>query len=111
MKRFLLSLFLVSVIYSKLFAQQNYTADWNSIDSRATPTWFEDAKFGIFIHWGLFSVPAYSPTVRDGVGVYDRYAEWYWRRLLEPSKTQAYFTKFHNKNKYSDKERSSKKSP
>jgi hypothetical protein len=44
----------------------------------------------------LYSVPAFSPTVRDGVGIYERYAEWYWRRWKEPSKTQSYFTKFHD---------------
>jgi alpha-L-fucosidase len=37
---------------------QQYQANWASIDSRPIPNWFEDAKFGIFIHWGLFSVPA-----------------------------------------------------
>ena len=35
---------------------QTYQPTWNSIDSRATPAWFSDAKFGIFIHWGVYSV-------------------------------------------------------
>ncbi len=43
--------------------------------------WFEDAKFGIFIHWGLYSVPVWGPT--DG-SVYEKYAEWYWRRMMLP---------------------------
>ncbi|MFL2862390.1 MAG: alpha-L-fucosidase [Pirellulales bacterium] len=47
-----------------------YEATWESLDSRATPNWFQDAKFGIFIHWGLYSVPAWSPK--------GTYAEWYW---------------------------------
>lgn len=34
------------------------------------PEWFVDAKFGIFIHWGVYSVPAWAPV--------GRYAEWYW---------------------------------
>ncbi len=89
------------------FSQQNYSADWSSIDKRPLPGWFEDAKFGIFIHWGVFSVPAYSPTARDSVGVYERYAEHYWRRLTEKSPIQHYFTEFHNrvfgeKTKYQD---------
>lgn len=79
-------------------SQQNYQPDWGSIDSRPIPSWFEDAKFGIFIHWGVFSVPAYSPTVRDKVGVYDRYAEWYWKKLVDSSSTQQYFTDYHNRN-------------
>lgn len=76
---------------------QKYTADWASIDSRAVPGWFEDAKFGIFIHWGVYSVPSYSPTIRDSVGIYDRYAEHYWRRWKENNPTQHYFTDFHNR--------------
>jgi len=77
---------------------QSYEPTWSSIDRRAVPAWFEDAKFGIFIHWGVYSVPAYSPTARDKVGIYDRYAEHYWRRWKEPNKTQKYFTDFHNQN-------------
>lgn len=78
-------------------AQKDYQPDWESINSRPIPAWFEDAKFGIFIHWGLYSVPAFSPTITDSVGIYDRYAEHYWRRLIEPSKTQHYFQDFHNR--------------
>ena len=81
-------------------AQPRYEANWASIDSRPVPTWFEDAKFGIFIHWGLFSVPAFGPTARDSVAVYDRYAEWYWQRLLDSSrtnKTYPIFKKFQNR--------------
>ena len=35
-----------------LFSQKVYTPDWESLDKRPVPSWFEDAKFGIFIHWG-----------------------------------------------------------
>ncbi len=73
-----------------------YQANWASIDSRPIPAWFEDAKFGIFIHWGVFSVPAWGPLPKDGAGIYDCYAEWYWNRLLDPkSKVQPLFAKFH----------------
>jgi alpha-L-fucosidase len=41
-----------------------YEATWESLDMRPIPSWFEDAKFGIFIHWGVYSVPAYAPSVR-----------------------------------------------
>ncbi|MDX9975917.1 MAG: alpha-L-fucosidase [FCB group bacterium] len=50
-----------------------YEATWESIDSRPTPQWFEDAKFGVFIHWGVYSVPAWGPK--------DKYSEWYWRDM------------------------------
>jgi len=44
---------------------EGYTADWKSLDSRPLPSWYDDAKLGIFIHWGVFSVPSYS-------------SEWFW---------------------------------
>jgi alpha-L-fucosidase len=51
-----------------------YEATWESIDSRPNPEWFEDAKFGIFIHWGVYSVPSWAPK--------DAYAEWYWSHMM-----------------------------
>ncbi len=79
-------------------AQKKYEANWKSIDSRPVPTWFQNAKFGIFIHWGLFSVPAWGPTLKDSVGVYEMYGEWYWKRLMDPkSVSHPAFLKFHNK--------------
>jgi alpha-L-fucosidase len=50
-----------------------YEATWESLDQRPTPQWFEDAKFGIFIHWGLYSVPSWGPK--------GRYSEWYWHDM------------------------------
>lgn len=47
--------------------------NWESLNSRQVPAWFEDAKFGIFIHWGLYSVPAFAPK--------GNYSEWYWYNL------------------------------
>jgi alpha-L-fucosidase len=35
-----------------------WDATWESLDSRPLPSWYEDAKFGIFVHWGVFSVPS-----------------------------------------------------
>jgi len=52
--------------------------DWEEIDRRPTPQWWTDAKFGIFIHWGPYSVPAYS-RVGD-------YSEWYWMDLVNPKR-------------------------
>eukprot|EP00392_Amoebophrya_sp_AT5.2_P009288 g9316.t1 len=43
-----------------------YVQNWHSLDSRPLPGWFDDAKFGIFIHWGVYAVPATGPQ-----------AEWY----------------------------------
>ena len=52
---------------------EDFEPNWNSLDSRPTPQWFKDAKFGIFIHWGLYSVPAWGPK--------GSYAEWYLNGL------------------------------
>ena len=30
-----------------------YTPDWASLNKRVNPAWYDDAKFGVFIHWGL----------------------------------------------------------
>jgi len=37
-----------------------YQASWESLKNYETPDWYLDAKFGIFLHWGLYSVPAYA---------------------------------------------------
>ena len=37
-----------------------YTADWDSLSNYRVPQWYSDAKFGIFIHFGVYSVPAYA---------------------------------------------------
>jgi alpha-L-fucosidase len=57
-------------------AAKRYEATWTSVDSRPTPAWWSDAKFGIFIHWGVYSVPAFAPK--------GEYAEWYWERIGRP---------------------------
>ncbi len=74
---------------------QPYTPDWASIDSRPVPEWFADAKFGIFIHWGLYSVPAWAPASAD-IGVYAKYAEWYWWRTNEKSPAGKLFREYHD---------------
>ena len=56
--------------------------NWESLNSRKVPEWFGKAKFGIFIHWGLYSIPAYAPK-KD-------YAEWYgYSCNLENCETEA----------------------
>ncbi|TXE07040.1 alpha-L-fucosidase [Seonamhaeicola algicola] len=41
-------------------AKATYEADWESLKQHKTPDWFLDAKFGIYCHWGPYSVPAYE---------------------------------------------------
>ena len=37
-----------------------YRADWGALSQWEVPQWFKDAKFGIFVHWGVYSVPAFG---------------------------------------------------
>lgn len=64
-------------------AAAHYQPSWDSLDKRPSPQWYTDAKFGIFIHWGVYSVPAYAAVnVKDE----NPYAEWYWNSLTEGKK-------------------------
>ena len=75
---------------------KSYKPDWKSLDNRPIPDWFQDAKFGIFIHWGVYSVPSFAPT--KDVGIYARYAEWYWRRSTNQNEEgYAQFREFHDR--------------
>jgi len=44
---------------------KQYDPNWESLDKRPLPSWYDEAKFGIFIHWGVFSVPSFR-------------SEWFW---------------------------------
>ena len=64
---------------------------FDDFKARPCPSWFADAGFGIFIHWGIFSVPAFAPRGRaidalmrdnyDDMNAYLPYAEWYENAL------------------------------
>ncbi len=62
-----------------LLSAQTYEPTWESLDSRPIPSWFQNAKFGIFIHWGVYSVPAWRPL---SSALYASYAEWYYARVM-----------------------------
>jgi alpha-L-fucosidase len=82
---------LLLLAVSALFAQTRYQPNWDSLNSRPTPSWFQDAKFGIFIHWGVYSVPSFAPTDQKGQ---TPYSEWYWNSLTT---RKAATVAFHNK--------------
>ncbi len=63
-----------------------YDANWESLSKKALPEWVVDAKFGIYTHWGVYSVPAhggpdYAPNLyshkRDIKGAYSYHKEKY----------------------------------
>ena len=49
-----------------------YKPDWASLSHHKVPDWYKTDKLGIFIHWGIYSVPAYS-------------CEWYSRSMYDPN--------------------------
>jgi alpha-L-fucosidase len=67
---FFILFFLAPGIFKEIKAQERYQATWESLKKYNTPDWFRDAKFGIFIHWGVYSVPAFS-------------SEWYPRLMYQ----------------------------
>jgi len=75
--------------------QKHYEPTIESLDTHPLPAWYDDAKLGIFIHWGLYSVPAWAEPqdpkhITGGVGN-TPYAEWYYNSMRNPgSPTQKY---------------------
>ena len=45
--------------------QKRFEPTWESLDTHVAPSWYDEAKFGIFMTWGLYSVPSYGN-------------EWFW---------------------------------
>ena len=59
----------------RVIGQGPYEATWESLSKHKTPDWFLDAKFGNFIHWGVYSVPAFGN-------------EWYSRSMYLEGKPE-----------------------
>jgi len=84
-----LSVLVLAGSLASLSAQTRYEAKWESLDKRPCPEWFLDAKFGIFIHWGVYSVPSW--------GAPKQYAEWYWNNMANKKPDNVWW-QFHAKN-------------
>jgi alpha-L-fucosidase len=104
---------IIALVFSVLSARSQYVDttqviyfnDLKQLKEHKSPEWFNDAKLGIFIHWGLYSVPAYAPTKGTIREIMDKdrrawfinnaYAEWYLNTLrIKGSPTY----KYHKKN-------------
>jgi alpha-L-fucosidase len=73
----------------------SYDPTLESVRTHTVPSWFHDAKLGIFVHWGLYSVPAWAPLngapgeviAKEGWGAWfgrNPYAEWYLNSIRIP---------------------------
>ena len=80
----------------------SYEPTLQSLRKHAVPRWYDDAKLGIFVHWGLYSVPGWAPTAGEYGELTDRegwsswfaknpYAEWYLNSIrIEGSPSHKY---------------------
>ena len=76
-----------------------YDPTWESLDRHAVPEWYHDAKLGIFVHWGGYSVPTWAPTdAAIGGENASPYAEWYPYYMYEEGSP----TKEHHEERYGD---------
>ncbi len=82
---YLALVFLFLTATARQAAAQPYQANWQSLDKRTVPQWYTQAKFGIFIHWGVYSVPGWSTK--------GNYAEWYQQGLQTTDKARQEFHK------------------
>jgi alpha-L-fucosidase len=58
-------------VLAETLARGPFAPSWSSLQHYSVPTWFRDAKFGLFIHWGVYAVPAFAN-------------EWYSRNMYQP---------------------------
>ncbi|XP_064465967.1 alpha-L-fucosidase-like [Ornithodoros turicata] len=61
----MLSFAWILLLTTSVVALDEYKPTWSSLDARPLPPWYDEAKVGIFLHWGVFSVPSYV-------------SEWFW---------------------------------
>src|SRR5580692_8852254 len=79
---------------------QKFEPTEQSLAKHQVPSWYMNAKLGIFIHWGLYSVPGYAPREArefrvEEIGAEQKrvnpYAEWYYNTLRIPNSPTAQF--------------------
>ncbi|MFV0318594.1 MAG: alpha-L-fucosidase [Microthrixaceae bacterium] len=72
-----------------------YEPNWESVGEHEVPSWFDDAKLGVFLHWGLYSIPGWAPQVPNIQEMMrtqgprsmlrnNPYAEWYLNSMRVP---------------------------
>ncbi|WP_347839381.1 alpha-L-fucosidase [uncultured Draconibacterium sp.] len=99
MKTILLALGIIATI--ALNAQQTYTASWESLKNYEAPEWYEDAKLGFWVHWGVYSVPAFK-----GGHAAEWYGRWMYCQEDQSSRNnQGLATHLHHNEKYGPPEK------
>lgn len=67
-----LTFYLRTVNAPGLESRGKYQPTWSSLETRPLPNWYNDGKIGIFLHWGVYSVPSFVDVGNEGLG------EWLW---------------------------------
>lgn len=109
MKKIAIILLALTIELGTSFSQQSdktYQPVWTDLKEHKSPQWFNDAKFGIFVHWGLYSVPAWAtPIGKPGDFKWPYfyknmpYSEWYLNTLkISGSPTQEHHSKTYGIN-------------
>ncbi|XP_059468911.1 alpha-L-fucosidase isoform X2 [Neocloeon triangulifer] len=68
-------LVLGSLLTTLTVSTAKYEPNWGSIDARPLPGWYDQAKVGIFVHWGVFAVPSFG-------------SEWFWKNWIDSNQTK-----------------------
>jgi len=99
--------------FAHLYTHKTYEPSLASLSKHEAPMWWKDSKFGIFIHWGLYSVPGFAPTEYmwserenvDNATWYKNhpYAEWYMNTYrIKGSPSREFHKKHFGKESYLD---------
>ena len=83
-----------------------YIAEQDSLKTHEVPAWFEDAKFGVIVGWGIYSIPAFAPTGKTSNEIISNegwqqyfintpYAEWYSNSIKIPGSPAAIYNESH----------------
>nr|XP_023013457.1 plasma alpha-L-fucosidase-like [Leptinotarsa decemlineata] len=70
----------VFLVYVWETSGTKFEPNWESLDTRPLPAWYDEAKLGIFIHWGVFSVPSFG-------------SEWFWNDWKDKDEKYVNFMK------------------
>ncbi|MCA8977918.1 MAG: alpha-L-fucosidase [Planctomycetes bacterium] len=79
---------LLPALFAVPLPAQEFAPNWESLAGHRPPAWFGDAKFGIFIHWGVYAVPSFCDT--------STYSEWY-QHWLDTGSHGGLVRKFHER--------------
>lgn len=76
----------ISTGAQKTVEKKRYEATWESLSAHPLPEWYDDAKFGMIIDWGLYSIPGWAPQKAKGA----IYPDWYLHDMYTVGKTMGY---------------------